>query len=91
VAESLLMNPALVLSTVNAPHREKLSARQLADCLLDPAKAQAMPGHMSVFFGEVDTALQVEFAAEFQISTNALVDAAKAFSRYSGRLYPLAA
>src|SRR5687767_1677080 len=83
------MNPAPVLSTVNAPHREKIDARQLADCLLDPVAAQAMPGHMSVFFGEVDPVLQLEFASQFGISKAALVAAAQAFGAYSGQSYPL--
>jgi hypothetical protein len=82
------MNPALILLTVNAPHREKIDARQLADCLLDPAAAQAMPGHVSVFFGEVDPALQLDFASQFGISKSALAAAAKAFSLYSGQSYP---
>jgi hypothetical protein len=63
--KALAMNPALVLSTVNAPHSAKLTAQQLADCLHDQEKARAMPGHMSVFFGEVDPALQLDFASQF--------------------------
>jgi hypothetical protein len=85
------MNPAVVLSTVNAPHSTKLTARQLADCLLDQEKARAMPGHMSVFFGEVDPALQLDFASQFGIAKAALAASAKAFGAYSGQSYPLAA
>jgi hypothetical protein len=46
---------------------------------------------MSSFFGEVDPALQVGFAESFDIPHAALVAAAKAFAKYSGESYPLAA
>ena len=80
-----------VLTTVNAPYSEQLSAQALAICLSDPIAAQAKPGHMSSFFGEVDPELQKDFAAAFGISTAALVTAAKTFAEYSGETtYPLA-
>jgi hypothetical protein len=86
-----MMVPALVLATVNAPYSEKLDAQGLAHCLLDHAAAKSFPGHMSSFFGEVEPALQVEFANLFNVSKAELVVAAKAFARYSGESYPLAA
>jgi hypothetical protein len=46
---------------------------------------------MSVFFGEVEPALQVGFAGLFEITEPELVAAAKAFAQYSGESYPLAA
>lgn len=82
---------ALVLATVNAPHRRQLSAQDIVHCLLDPAAAKAAPGHMSVFFGEVKAHLQIEFAHQFDINDEQLVAAAKAFAAYSGQSYPLAA
>jgi hypothetical protein len=82
---------ALVLATVNAPYSKRLDARELAYCLLDHAKAKTVPGHMSSFFGEVKPALQVDFASQFNITKAQLVAAAKAFARYSGESYPLAA
>jgi hypothetical protein len=85
------MSPALVLATVNAPHSEQLDAQQLAYYLKNQAAAKAVPGHMSVFFGEVDPALQVGFASLFEITKPELVAAAKAFAQYSGESYPLAA
>jgi hypothetical protein len=85
------MSPALVLTTVNAPHSKQLNAQQLADCLKNQAEAKAAPGHMSVFFGEVDPALQLAFANLFEITEPELVAAAKAFAAYSGASYPLAA
>ena len=85
------MSPALVLTTVNAPHRKQLDAQELAYCLKNPAAAKAAPGHMSVFFGEVQPALQVGFASLFEITESELVAAAKAFALYSGESYPLAA
>jgi len=48
-----MMSPVLVLTTVNAPFSQKLDATEIVHCLLDPAAAKAMPGHMSLFFGEV--------------------------------------
>jgi hypothetical protein len=81
----------LVMATVNAPHREQVDARALVRGLLDQAAAKAMPGHMSVFFGEVDPKLQLEFARLFDIADAQLVAAAKAFAAYSGESYPLAA
>ena len=85
------MSPALVLTTVNAPYSKKLDALELAHCLLDPAAAKAVPGHMSSFFGEVKPALQIGFARMFNITEPQLSAAAKAFAMYSGESYPLAA
>ncbi len=84
------MSPALVLATVNAPHREQLDAKELAHCLLDHAAVKTKPGHMSAFFGEVSPALQAEFAHQFNISDDELAAAARAFAQYSGETYPLA-
>ena len=66
------MSPALVLTTVNAPHSEQLDAQQLAHCLLDQTAAKTVPGHMSAFFGEVEPALQVGFASMFEITNLSL-------------------
>jgi hypothetical protein len=85
------MSSALVLTTVNAPYSKQLDAQELAYCLLHPAAAKAVPGHMSSFFGEVSPALQVAFAGSYNISEQQLADAAKAFAMYSGESYPLAA
>jgi hypothetical protein len=85
------MSPALVLATVNAPYSTKLDALELAHCLLDPAAAKAVPGHMSTFFGEVKPALQVGFASMFGITELQLSAAAKTFAMYSGESYPFAA
>jgi len=81
----------LVLAAVNAPHSKQLDAQALVFCLKNPAAAETMPGHMSAFFGEVDTYLQKEFAHQFGISDAELVASAKAFSSYSGEHYPIAA
>lgn len=80
-----------VLTTVNAPHREKLDARALVYCLNHPEAAKAAPGHMSAFFGEVTPDLQRAFAGAFNVSEVTLIAAAKAFGKYSGEAYPLAA
>jgi hypothetical protein len=82
---------ALILTTVNAPYSKKLDAQTLADCLLHQQAALAVPGHMSAFFGEVEPTLQVAFADFVNISHAQLVASAKAFAKYSGESYPLAA
>jgi hypothetical protein len=86
-----MKNPALILTTVNAPYRKQLEAQELANCLLDPTAAKGLPGHMSSFFGEVTPDQQIAFAHLFNITTEQLVAAAKAFAAYSGESYPLAA
>ena len=86
-----MMSPVLVLTTVNAPHSNKLTAQELAHCLLDHAAAKTVPGHMSAFFGEVEPEHQLAFAELFNITQPQLVAAAKTFSNYSGEFYPLAA
>jgi len=82
------MFPVSVLTTVNAPYSEKLSAEALAHCLTDPAAAKASPGQMSVFFGEVTPELQKAFARAFHIDDADLIIAAKTFAEYSGESYP---
>ncbi len=86
-----MISPILVLTTVNAPHIKQLGARELADCLLNPAAAKAAPGHMSSFFGDVKPELQLSFAELFGITPAQLTAAAKTFAAYSGERYPLAA
>lgn len=83
-------NPALVLSTVNAPYSQKLDAQALVHCLLNQAAAKQTPGHISSFFGEVEPALQLEFAQLFNITEAELIASAKAFAAYTGESYPLA-
>ena len=85
------MSSALVLTTINAPYSKQLDAQELAFCLLHPDAAKTAPGHMSSFFGEVSPKLQIEFASACSISRQQLTAAAKAFAKYSGESYPLAA
>jgi hypothetical protein len=83
-------NPALILTTVNAPYSKQLDADGLVHCLLDPAAAEDHPGHMASFFGEVDPNLQIEFAHQFNVTYEQLITAAQKFSKFSGQPYPLA-
>jgi hypothetical protein len=46
---------------------------------------------MSSFFGEVEPALQIEFAHLFNITDETFNASAKAFALYSGESYALAA
>lgn len=89
-AETMSEYPTSVLTTVNAPYSRKLDAQELAYCLTHPAAAQAAPGQMSAFFGEVAPELQKEFARAFAITDAQLAAAAKTFAAYSGETYPLA-
>jgi hypothetical protein len=89
--ESKMKDPALVLTTVNAPYSKQLGAQELAFCLQNPAAAKNVPGHMSSFFGEVEPALQQQFADWFGIPRAKLVSTANAFAEFSGESYPLAA
>jgi hypothetical protein len=86
-----MMSPDLILATVNAPYSKPLTAQELAYYLLHQEAAKTVPGHMSSFFGEVEPKLQAEFAEMYHVSHAQLVEAAKAFSDYSGEPYPLAA
>jgi predicted nucleotidyltransferase/predicted transcriptional regulator with HTH domain len=86
-----MTDPALVLTTVNAPHSTRLTAQELAHCLLDHDAAKAVPGHMWSFFGDVQPELQQSFAAHFGISDAQLAAAVNAFAAHSGASYPLAA
>jgi hypothetical protein len=85
-----MKTPAAVLTTVNAPYSEQLDASTLAHCLVDQTAAKQVPGHMSSFFGEVEPALQFEFAHSFNITDAELIASAKAFAMYTGESYPLA-
>jgi hypothetical protein len=78
------------LSTVNAPHRRKLSAEELAACVLDEEIARKNPGHMSVFFGELPLEQQEAFCASAGVGPGALGRAAAAFGAWSGENYPAA-
>ncbi len=86
-----MKTPAAVLTTVNASYSDQLDAQALVDCLVDQNAAKQFPGHMSSFFGDVEPELQLEFARLFNISDAELVAAAKAFAKYTGESYPLAA
>jgi hypothetical protein len=85
------MSPAVVMTTVNACHSKHLEAQELVYCLLHPAAAKSLPGHMSSFFGDVKPDLQLWFAHAHDISDDQLFSAARAFANYSGEVYPLAA
>jgi hypothetical protein len=82
---------ATVLGTVNAPYGRKLAAAELAFYLSHTDEAKTVPGHMSSFFADVTPQLQAAFAVSVGIPLPELVEAARAFSVYSGETYPLAA
>jgi hypothetical protein len=81
----------IVLSKVNAPHAEKISAEELCACFIDFQKSKAWAGHVSSFFAEISPETQTAFAAQNGIDKPALVSAAKAFAAWSGEEYEIAA
>lgn len=85
------MSMTSILTTVNAPYSEQLDGEMLAHCLKVVSAAKEKPGHMSSFFGEVPPEAQKKFAASHGISEADLIKAARAFAKYSGESYPLAA
>ncbi|HEY7244311.1 MAG TPA: hypothetical protein VH678_10555 [Xanthobacteraceae bacterium] len=85
-----MLNPVIVLTTVNAPYSKKLSGPELAHCLTDQERAKAEPAHMYTFLGDVQPELQCAFAAYYGITYAQLVTAAKAFASHSGASFPLA-
>jgi len=80
-----------VLTTVNAPHSEKLGGEELAYCLSDFELAKQFSGQVSSFLGEVPVAQQLSFAAEFGIDIDDLRAFASRFAMWSGESYQLAA
>jgi hypothetical protein len=81
----------LVLSKINAPHAEQISAEELCGCFFDLQKSKAWAGHVSSFFAEINPETQIAFAAQNGIEKPALVSAAKAFAAWSGEHYEIAA
>jgi hypothetical protein len=84
------MGIAIVLASVHAPYSKQLDAEALGHCLHDQTAAKHAPGHMSSFLGEVEPALQIEFAHLFNITDETLKASARLFALYSGESYPLA-
>ena len=82
---------ATVMTTVNAPYSKKLDEHALVACLHDLEAAKAAPGPISSFLGDVKPSLQEQFASEHGIAKQELVSFAKAFAKWSGQDYPLAA
>lgn len=83
------MSNVIVITIVNAPHRRKIDAHTLVECLLNPDTARSMPGHMSSFFGEVPVLMQLEFAKSYGIAECQVVAARRKFAEFSGEAYPL--
>jgi hypothetical protein len=80
----------IVLSKINAPHAEMMTAAELCACFFDIQKSKAWAGHVSSFYSEISPDLQVAFAAQNGIDKPALVSAAKEFAAWSGQSYEIA-
>ena len=77
------------MTTVNAPHREQLTAEQLFIGISDDLSARRHAGHIWCFFGDVPVQQQVEFAAAFGMEESQLLARAKRFSEMSGANFPI--
>jgi hypothetical protein len=82
---------AIALSKINAPFHARMLAEDVAACILDEEQAKAKSGHMASFFGELPLEVQLGFANAMGIDRPALVSAARAFSKWSGDNYEIAA
>ena len=77
-----------LLTTVNAPYKERVDSLELAACIGNGDFSVAQVGS---FFSEVDPDVQKAFAAMHGISEKTLVQAARNFVAWSGQYAPLAA
>lgn len=75
---------SLVISTVNAPCAEPLSASELAACLVDISAAKARMGPVLSFLSEVNPSLQMAFLAEMGVSLVQAKPAAEHFAQGFG-------
>jgi hypothetical protein len=69
----------MVLGTVNAPHRTRLSALELADAISDICAAKSNSGPAFAFFSEVSPELQLSFVNEMGLSHEEVRKVAKHF------------
>ena len=81
---------SMVLTTVTAPYGVKVSARELADRLQDPASAAVFDAPTFAFFSEVSPRLQAAFIEEMGVSRAAAAVVAALFSDAAGYALPLA-
>jgi len=78
----------VLLTTVNAPYQVTLDAGALAAAL---QAGDIKVGQVGSFFTETPVTAQTTFAASFGISSEALIQTAKAFANWSGQSVDLAA
>lgn len=77
-----------LMTTVNAPYQQQVSAGGLALALTNGEIASAQ---VSSFFTETDVEMQKAFAADHGITLDALVHVASQFQAWSGQPVALAA
>lgn len=80
-----------VMATVNAPYRAHLSARQLAEMIVDAKSAADCDASVFAFFSEVGLALQKQFINEMRVDQARVRKVAARFEEISGYTLPLAA
>jgi hypothetical protein len=74
---------ALVLSVVNAPYKQAITAPMLAGCL-SRGSLGAWPAHIATFFTEVEAELIFAFAERHAISKQRLGEAYAAMKMKTG-------
>lgn len=79
-----------VLTTVNAPYRGSVDARQLACRISDPSSADLFDALVLAFFSEVKPDLQREFIEEMHLDMAAVIQVAKLFEAKAGMSLALA-
>lgn len=78
-----------VLTTVNAPYSEKVTAHELAAKVQDPASAASFDVWAFAFFSEVSPRLQREFLQAMGADPTAAAAVADLFSEQAGYKLPL--
>jgi hypothetical protein len=78
---------AIVLSVVNAPYKQAITAPMLAGCL-SRGSLGAWPAHLVTFFTEVDAELIFAFAGAHAISKQRLAEAYAAMKTKTSETNP---
>ncbi len=81
---------ALVLTTVNAPYADTVTAEHLAALISDPASAARNNPHAFAFFSEVAVLQQIRFLNEMGIDWVLAHETAREYQKLAGFKIPLA-
>jgi hypothetical protein len=87
IPAEMAVTEASVLSVVNAPYKQAVTALMLARCL-SRGSLGAWPAHIATFFTEVDAELVFAFAERHGIPTQKLGEAYAAMKAKTGESNP---